>query len=157
MMLGSLLKGACIGASIAAAVIFPSAHMELLKQNGTGSLPRGLYVRTWEPVEIGKLVFFPVPGSLRSRVRADVEGFLKPVVAMEGDTICLESRTFSVNGTPFAEVSKRLPNPSWNGCKLLSKDEVAVGSTRIPDSLDSRLYGAIPIASARVYRPLVTE
>jgi len=47
------------------------------------------------------------------------------------------------------------PLPAWHGCQVLAEDEIAVFSNRIPDSIDSRLFGAVPIAEVTgTYRPL---
>ncbi|QNT71505.1 S26 family signal peptidase (plasmid) [Defluviicoccus vanus] len=47
--------------------------------------------------------------------------------------------------------------PSWQGCRRLVEGELAVFADRLPDSLDSRFYGAVEAAQARVYRPLWTQ
>lgn len=125
--------------------------------NPTTSLPRGIYIRTWGPIEYGSIVVFPVPESIRPIVRPDVIAFMKPVVAMNGDTICTRDRMFFINGEAYAEDTSAMPAPTWHGCEVLTDRQLAVGSHYVETSADSRLYGAISKKDAVLVRPLLTE
>ncbi len=158
------------GGLMAAVTLAGLCDLQPLKINGTRSLPRGIYVRTFEPIRRGAIVWFPLPAALRSYVAAfpgaaawfdqPSNGLLKPVVGLKGDVICRgEDGVFSLNGEALGRVPADPGRalPAWQGCRRLGPDELAVFSGRIPDSLDSRLYGSVSAADAHVYRPLWTE
>jgi type IV secretory pathway protease TraF len=159
------------GGLLAAVTLAGLADLQPFKVNGTPSLPRGLYVRTFEPIRRGAIVWFPLPAAMRSYVAAfpgaaawfetPANGLLKPVVGLGGDIICRGADgVFSLNGRALGRVPAGPDGrtlPAWQGCRRLAEGELAVFSDRIPDSLDSRLYGPVAAAYARVYRPLWTE
>jgi type IV secretory pathway protease TraF len=163
-----------LSAGVAFAVITAAglAGLQPFKVNGTASLPRGLYVRSFETPRVGTIVWFPLPAAMRDYVAAfpgaaawfatPGNGLLKPVVGTAGDVICRGTDdAFSLNGevlgTAPAAGPEGRPLPAWHGCQRLSEGELAVFSARLPDSLDSRLYGPVAAADAHVYRPLWTE
>lgn len=125
--------------------------------NPTPSLPRGLYIRTWEPIGYGSIIVFPVPDAIRSIVKSDVVALMKPVVALPGDKICMIDRVYSINELPFATLTDKMPPAKWSGCHVLEIGEIGVGSTLVDTSVDSRLYGAVKTEDAFVVRPLLTE
>lgn len=155
------------GGLMAAVTVAGLCDLQPFKVNGTRSLPRGIYVRTFEPIRRGALVWFPLPAAMRSYVAAfpgaawfdqPANGLLKPVVGLNGDVICRgDDGVFSLNGEALGRVPAGGNLPAWHGCRRLGPDELAVFSGRIPDSLDSRLYGPVAAADAHVYRPLWTE
>lgn len=157
---------------MAAVTLAGLCDLQPFKVNGTRSLPRGIYVRTFEPIRRGAIVWFPLPAAMRSYVAAfpgaaawferPSNGLLKPVVGLDGDVICGgEDGVFSLNGRALGRVPAARPDgralPIWQGCRHLAQGELAVFSDRIPDSLDSRFYGPVAAADAHVYRPLWTE
>jgi len=160
------------GSVVAVVTLLGIAGLQPFKLNRTSSLPHGLYVRTFEPPRVGTIVWFPLPAALKTYVAGfpgaaqwfeqPTNGLLKPVVGATGDTICRSPEgTFSLNGhtlgrAPAAGPDGR-PLPSWEGCRRLGEDELAVFSDRLADSLDSRLYGPVAAAGAHVYRPLWTD
>jgi type IV secretory pathway protease TraF len=158
------------GGLMAALTLAGLCDLQPFKVNGTRSLPRGLYVRTFEPIRRGAIVWFPLPAAMRSYVAAfpgaaawfdrPANGLLKHVVGLAGDVICRGGDgVFSLNGRALGRVpaASGRPLPAWQGCRRLGPAELAVFSDRIPDSLDSRLYGPVAAADAHVYRPLWTE
>jgi type IV secretory pathway protease TraF len=160
------------GGLMAAVTLAGLCDLQPFKVNGTSSLPRGIYVRTFEPIRRGAIVWFPLPAAMRSYVTAfpgaaawfekPSNGLLKPVVGLKGDVICRGGDgVFRLNGEALGRVPAAAPDgrslPAWQGCRRVSEGELAVFSGRIPDSLDSRLYGPIAAADAHVYRPLWTE
>ena len=157
---------------MAAVTLAGLCDLQPFKVNGTRSLPRGIYVRTFEPIRRGAIVWFPLPAAMRSYVAAfpgaaawfdkPANGLLKPVVGLVGDVICRgEDGMFRLNGEALGQVPAAIDDgrtlPGWQGCRRLGADELAVFSGRIPDSLDSRLYGPVAVADAHVYLPLWTE
>jgi type IV secretory pathway protease TraF len=160
------------GGLMAAVTLAGVCDLQPFKVNGTRSLPRGIYVRTFEPIRRGAIVWFPLPAAMRSYVAAfpgaaawfetPANGLLKPVVGLAGDVICRgDDGVFSLNDQTLGRAPAARPDggalPAWQGCRRLGPNELAVFSDRIPDSLDSRLYGPIAAAGAHVYRPLWTE
>lgn len=74
--------------------------------------------------------------------------------------VCTEGGELVINGRPLASIKTVDPHgvrlPRWNGCRRLQPGEAFAFSARVPTSFDSRYYGPIAVASAQVYRPLVT-
>ncbi|MBK8177257.1 MAG: S26 family signal peptidase [Rhodospirillales bacterium] len=171
--LGSAVLGA--GVALFSCAALTAAVSETvgwnLKFNSSPSLPRGWYVRSNQPIARGGLVWFRLPPVMADYVAsvpgmaawyADPEnGLLKPVAAVAGDTICRDGLAFSINGhvvgtaLPFGPSGR--PLPVWSGCRRLAVGEIAVFSDRIPDSDDSRYYGAIAATAAVAYRPWLVE
>lgn len=130
--------------------------------NITPSEPLGLYARTSERPEVGRLIAFGPP-----RVSAAVgdgrltryHSFLKQVAAVGGDLVCSDGRRVSINGAPAGAVAQMdhlgRPLPHWTACRRLSVGEVFVLSNRVPDSFDSRYFGPVPLSTVfGVYRPI---
>jgi hypothetical protein len=81
-----------LSAGVAFAVITAAglAGLQPFKVNGTASLPRGLYIRTFEPIRRGAIIWFPLPAAMRDYVAAfpgaaawfatPGNGLLKPVI-----------------------------------------------------------------------------
>ena len=129
------------------------------------SLPIGPYVRTFEPIETGKIVAFAMPDEAR---RYQIERghevppnflFMKPIAAGPGDQVCNSLAGLIINGKRFAETASHDPNgrplPVWRQCRRLDRDEYFMVSTHIPNSFDSRYFGPVDGSEiAAVYRPL---
>lgn len=155
--------------------------------NVSDSLPKGLYVRTFGGVEVGSIVAIPTPQVLldymhrtadvaiergqydaaeKWRFTADWLGkhpLLKPVIADAGDVICRDpaSGVFTARGEQVGIAQSVGPGnvdlPYWSGCIRLKAGQIAVGSGRIDDSIDSRYFGAVQRSQARAYIPLWTD
>ena len=159
-------QGASVGVLLAAAfVVTDGFGTRALVVNRTESLPRGLYVRTFDEVHRGDIVRIPIPTAMLDYLahwpawKAWLEkgGLLKPVVGMGGDVVCRGAGgDFSLNGAllgvAMAKGPEDRPLPSWAGCIRLSGEQIAVFSNRIPDSMDSREFGPVPAATAVPYR-----
>ncbi len=129
------------------------------------SLPIGLYLRTFEPIQIGKIVAFKMPGIAR-RYQAkrghDMPAdflFMKPIAAGPGDQVCNSLSGLLINGKRIAETASHdpdgLPLPIWRHCGRLDRDEYFMVSNHIPNSFDSRYFGPVEATEiAAVYRPL---
>ena len=159
------------GGLVAAVTLLGVSGLEPLKLNTTASLPKGLYVRTFETPRPGTLVWFPLPAGMEAYIAGipraaqwfaqPGNGLLKPVVGAAGDTICRSpDGMFGLNGQALATVPGAGPDgrplPAWQGCRRLQEGELAVFAPLLLDSLDSRLYGPVAAVTARVYRPLWT-
>jgi type IV secretory pathway protease TraF len=97
-----------LGAGLAAIVVLSLAGAALatrLTVNVTTSMPRGLYwLDPGRPIERGTVVCLPVPASVRPLVEARRYlppnfRLLKRVVALPGDSVCLDDRRYVVDGT----------------------------------------------------------
>jgi type IV secretory pathway protease TraF len=140
-----------------------------LVYNDSASVPLGFWWRAGgpgTPLRPGMVIGFRPPTAGRAYVAAHMpqylhdELILKYVVATAGGRICRgPGGTFSVNGLVLGRASNAdehgNPLPTWQGCETLPVGSVAVFSSRIPNSYDSRYYGAVPARDIKaVYRPL---
>jgi len=140
-----------------------------LVYNDSASVPLGFWWRAGGPgtaLRPGMVIGFRPPQAGRAYVAAHLpqylhdELILKYVVATAGARICRDAQeAFSVAGRVLGRALKAdehgNPLPAWQGCQTLPAGSVAVFSSRIPDSYDSRYYGAVPARDIKaVYRPL---
>jgi len=87
---------------------------------------------------------------------------LKEIAAGEGDVVCTQGGTLSINGRWRAPVLAQDPRgrslPQWRGCRELGSGEFFVFSNRIPNSFDSRYYGPVKTPEiVGVFEPLMTS
>lgn len=159
-----------LAASVLAFVAFlagPSFLLDcpLVLYPASPSLPIGLYLRTFEPIETGKIVAFKIPEEARryqSERGHDVPAnflFMKPIAAGPGDQVCNSLAGLFINGERIADTASHDPDgrllPVWRHCRRLDRDEYFMVSTHIPNSFDSRYFGPVEGAEiAAVYRPL---
>ncbi len=162
-----VVAGAAIAGLMAGGI---SGTAPLFLYNGSSSLPRGWYVRSFDdPETLGEIIAFSVPPGGTAYINASpamafyrngAHPLIKPVVAAAGATICRMGAAFIVNGqTRGAALERDVDGtklPDWQGCRKLQPGEVAVYSDRITNSFDSRYFAAVPAAGAHTYRPLVT-
>lgn len=159
------------GAGVLAALMlaFGRPAAAPLVYNDSASVPLGFWWRAGgpeTPLRPGMVIGFRPPAAGRAYVAAHLpqylhgELILKYVVATAGGRICRDpAGAFSVNGRVLGRALKADEHgnllPAWQGCRMLSAGSVAVFSNRIPDSYDSRYYGAVPARDIKaVYRPL---
>ena len=129
----------------------------LLLWNATASTPVGLYVlRPAQDLRTGELVAAMPPQPIASFLARG--GFLprgvpllKHVAALSGQTICRFGDTVTIGGNTVAQAhdldSHGHPLPRWQGCRTLTKGEVFLMNSAVPDSLDGRYFGSIPASS----------
>ncbi|MFV3131275.1 S26 family signal peptidase [Niveispirillum sp. KHB5.9] len=123
--------------------------------NASGSMPRGLYaLRSVAELRPGMLVAIRPPASLASYLAG--RGYLptgipllKPVAALPGQRVCRTGRRISIDGLAIGMArshdSRQRPLPVWQGCRVLRPDEVFLMNPTVPDSLDSRYFGPLPM------------
>jgi conjugative transfer signal peptidase TraF len=125
--------------------------------NATASTPTGLYalrptgklralelvaVRPPEPIAS----FLADGGFLPKRVP-----LLKHVMALPGQTICRAGDAVTVDHVEVGaardhdHLGRLLPR--WSGCHTLSAGEVFLMNPTVPDSLDGRYFGPLPVTS----------
>lgn len=136
--------------------------------NTTHSMPTGIYIRTWQTPTLGSIVTIPLPAIMHDYVNAypawsawfNTHPLLKVVVGTEGTVICRNAVTgdFEASGRVLGVAASHGPDgralPSWAGCRRLNTDEIAVFGGGLPDSVDSRYWGASRASDARTYRML---
>jgi len=145
-----------------------------IRVNASTSLPLGLYKITTDPS--AKLVeFCPAePFASLSEIRGyrgkgncpdGAEPLMKPVVAVEGDTVDISNKGVTVNGKllrnsaprPFDRENRPLAHWSF-GTYRVAAGTVWVISSFNSSSFDSRYFGPILAASIRCrLRVLITE
>lgn len=137
-----------------------------ITENITDSLPRGLYIRSFAPVERSPFLTFGLPDNMRAffDARGDIgffghprHGFLKRVAAVAGDEVCGDGRTISINGKVVGTIRTNIPHqellPVWTECRRLLDGEV-LPMADAPGSIDGRFYGPVSAARATGYRML---
>jgi conjugative transfer signal peptidase TraF len=125
--------------------------------NATASTPTGLYaLRPVGRLQALELVAARPPEPIASYL-AD-GGFLpkgmpllKRVMAISGQTICRAGDVVTVDqvevGTAHDRDHLGRPLPRWSGCHTLSAGEVFLMNPTVPDSLDGRYFGPLPVTS----------
>lgn len=128
--------------------LFPG--VSLLIWNKTDSAPKGLYLWQSKAVLTGDWAILKGDSATAKWIAGHGyigEGWpiIKRVVASEGDEICRENLTITVNGIAIAEAlavdfyGESLP--SWTGCLRLDETQVLLINDH-PQSLDGRYFGA---------------
>jgi conjugative transfer signal peptidase TraF len=134
-----------------------------LTLNLTSSMPRGLYVLS-SPANLrtGDIVTFPVPATARAVVRErhylpPQASLLKHVVALEGESVCLDGEHLVVNQRELAIIrrvdSQGRPLQPFPFCGTVPTGMVFVAADS-PTSFDSRYFGPVSRTSLRLARPL---
>jgi len=135
----------------------------LLTVNLTGSLPRGLYMKTTASPAVGALVEFRTPASVRDNLDHRFDYLLKPVAAGPGDEVDTTSGIVFINGRAVQHSalldrdSKGRALSHWRAKRKLSDNEFFVLSTRVPNSLDSRYFGPIKREEVQSVRSCLWE
>ncbi len=152
---GLLVRAALATAGVSALACLVGSH---LLWNWTPSLPLGLYwVSPDAKADVGALVAFPVPGSVRALVRErrylpPGAVLVKPIVAAADDDVCTDGGTLTVNGAPLGAVAtedtRGRPLPHDTRCGPLPGGVVFVAS-HLPTSFDSRTFGPVPLSELR--------
>ena len=76
---------------------------------------------------------------------------LKRVLALPGQTVCRTGVTITVDSLEMGQARERDGRnrrlPAWQGCCVISEDELFVMNWQSADSLDSRYFGPLPASS----------
>jgi conjugative transfer signal peptidase TraF len=125
--------------------------------NATASTPTGLYaLHPTGRLAALELVAVRPPEPIASYL-AD-GGFLpkgvpllKRVMALPGQTVCRVDDAVTVDQVEVGAARDRdhlgRPLPRWSGCHTLSAGEVFLMNPTVPDSLDGRYFGPLPVTS----------
>lgn len=143
---------ATLTAAGAVSVSGPSTHPSLI-WNASPSVPVGLYRVAPEPApKLMDIVVVRPPADL---VWFLAEGhylprgvpLLKHVAALAGARVCRTGGAVTVDGVPFGDALARdhrgRPLPIWQGCVVLTNDQVFLMNPDRPDSLDGRYFGPL--------------
>jgi conjugative transfer signal peptidase TraF len=151
---------ATIGTTLGAAALVMSAMGEATPTyiwNASNSVPIGLYrLQPAESLAVTELVAALPPEPLATFL--DLNGYLpigvpmlKRVLALPGQTVCREGLTISVDAVEVGDALPRdtrgRPLPVWQGCRVVSADELFLMNWQSEDSLDGRYFGLIPQSS----------
>ena len=148
----------------AAAVLGASLPQPALLWNRSPSEPLGLYVRTPGHPARGAIIAFQAPAPAFPYADGQMDylrriPILKAIAAGEGDHVCTDGGTLTINGIRRAPVlshdSRGVGLPRWAGCRAMARGEFFVFSDRIPNSFDSRYFGPVTTREILgVFRPL---
>ena len=152
-----LILIATVSAVIALMSAMGPKRVPALVWNASKSVPIGLYqVRPAGKLEITDLVVALPPEPLATFLAAggylprDVP-LIKRILALPGQTVCRSGFTMVVDGIDMGSARARDHRgrglPTWQGCRLLSKEEVFLMNWDEPASLDGRYFGPIPVAA----------
>ena len=125
--------------------------------NATASTPTGLYVLR----PVGKLRSLELVAVRAPEPIADYladGGFLpkgvpllKHIMALQGQTVCRTGDVITVDHVEAGAAQTRdhlgRPLPRWSGCRTLRPSEIFLMNPTVPDSLDGRYFGPLPITS----------
>ncbi|MDE2184203.1 MAG: conjugative transfer signal peptidase TraF [Alphaproteobacteria bacterium] len=134
-----------------------TARMPILVWNATASAPIGLYLRLPKSApKRGDLVLVRPPvaiakfASRRGYLPLNVP-LIKRISALSGDAICARDISIFLNKRPLVRRQtvdgQGRSLPRWLGCHTLTRNEVFLAMTQVPDSFDGRYFGAIPAAN----------
>ncbi|HEY5239793.1 MAG TPA: S26 family signal peptidase [Rhizomicrobium sp.] len=125
--------------------------------NASASAPIGFYaVLPSHPLDVGDFVVAMPPDALAAffAVRHYLPKgvpLLKHIAALPGQTVCRCGAVVTIDGVPIALALTRdragRPLPIWQGCHAISANEIFLLNRSVPDSLDGRYFGPLPMAS----------
>jgi conjugative transfer signal peptidase TraF len=125
--------------------------------NASESVPVGLYrMQPTERLNVTDLIVAFPPEGLATRL---AEGgylprgvpLIKRILALPGQIVCREAFMITVDGIEMGVARERDRRgrllPAWQGCHTLHQGEVFLMNWDEPASLDSRYFGALPVAA----------
>jgi conjugative transfer signal peptidase TraF len=148
-----------VGAALCVTVIVASWREwgPRLLINATRSEPMGFYrliSHEQRDFRRGMTIVFPVPPAFQGMVygrgwlREGVP-FLKTIMGLPGDRVCVDDTHFEVNGRPLGPVytvdSAGAPMPRIRGCFAIPPGYFFPASTYHPRSFDGRYIGPQPL------------
>jgi conjugative transfer signal peptidase TraF len=125
--------------------------------NASESVPVGLYrVQPTGKLTVTDLVVALPPEPLATFL---AEGgylprgvpLIKRILALPGQTVCRKELAIAVDGIEMGTArerdGRRRPLPAWQGCRVVSGDDVFLMNWDEPASLDGRYFGPIAVAA----------
>lgn len=119
--------------------------------NNTSSLPKGIY-KISQGYSYGDIVAFDIPDVIIPLIKERgyipvYDRLLKPIVAMQGDTVCIKDTKITINDEYFGKTSlldsMGRDLPQLEGCSTVETGYVWVMIKGNSLSLDSRYYGQV--------------
>jgi len=136
---------------VACAALMTAHARPVMIYNPSESVPSGFYLRSGEAPDRGDFVTVAAlevaPEYATLRGYADhSDRFLKRVAATDGQLVCAEGETISIDGSDVATRTERDAEgrtlPRWDGCRRLRAGELfLLGDT--DDSFDGRYWGPV--------------
>jgi conjugative transfer signal peptidase TraF len=141
----------CVSVLVSATVLRLCVDGPRIAFNGSQSAPIGFYLLSKKEIGLGDLVLTRLPVAAEQLIAA--RGYLpspmpvfKEVVALAGDRFCRFGTLVHLNDAVVATALRTdlagRELPRWQGCKVLSGNEVALLMPH-PRSFDSRYFGPI--------------
>jgi conjugative transfer signal peptidase TraF len=125
--------------------------------NASASVPIGLYeLKPSGKLHDGDLVAVIPPMPLASFFAARHYlpvgvPLLKHVAALTRQIVCRHGVVLTIDGTVIASALTRdragRPLPFWQGCRTINARQIFLLNPTVPDSLDGRYFGPLPITS----------
>ncbi|RVH62686.1 S26 family signal peptidase [Sinorhizobium meliloti] len=145
-----------VSAFFSAGVVFFHPQKKLI-WNASGSAPIGLYrIEPVEQLDVTELAVVMPSDALASFL--EQRGYLpkgvpllKRVLAFSGTKVCRHDKAISAYGMVYGEALERdsrgRPLPVWQGCITIEKGQAFFMNWDVPDSLDGRYFGALPLST----------
>ncbi len=143
-----------IGLFVTDAIVGPRPR---LIWNASASAPTGLYaLHAVDTPAVGDLVAAMPPQRLANwmaerRYLPRGVPLLKHVAAKAGQRVCRRRDSIRIDGRSVATALERdshgRPLPVWHGCRILGHSELFLLNPAVPDSLDSRYFGPLPVSA----------
>jgi conjugative transfer signal peptidase TraF len=125
--------------------------------NTSASAPIGLYrVVPTDHIDVTDLAVVMPPSDIASfldqrRYLPKGVPLLKRVLALGGTEVCRHGGTVTAYDAVYGEALERdsrgRPLPAWQGCVTLRKDQAFFMNWDVPDSLDGRYFGPLPLST----------
>lgn len=129
----------------------------VLLWNATASTPVGLYrVKSAGVLHVNELVVAMPPEPLASFLAArnylpERVPLLKHLAALPGQQVCRIGVAITIDGViagiALTRDSRNRSLPAWSGCRTIARGEVFLMNRSVPDSLDGRYFGSLPMTS----------
>ena len=142
------------GLFVTVAIVAPRPR---LIWNASASAPPGLYALhpTGTPA-VGDMVAATPPAPLagwmaQRRYLPLGVPLLKHVAARAGQRVCRQGDSIRIDGRALATALDRDSHgrslPRWHGCRALGRGDIFLLNASVPDSLDGRYFGPLPLAT----------
>lgn len=145
-----------VSALFTAALIFFDPQ-KMVIWNASASAPVGLYrIEPVDQLNVTDLAVVMPPDELASFL--DQRGYLpkgvpllKRVLALSGTKVCRNGKAITAYDMVYGEALERdsrgRPLPVWQGCVTIGKGRAFFMNWDVPDSLDGRYFGALPLST----------